>query len=85
MVSFDYIIASKNGLHARPAGLLVKAAQACSSVITIKNKGNEADAKRLFAVIGLNTKQGDTISFSISGKDEEKESKEIKSFCREYL
>lgn len=85
MLSFDYIITNATGLHARPAGLLVKTAQSCSSVISVANKGKKADAKRLFAVMGINAKQGDTLSFSISGKSEKEDSEKIKSFCREYL
>lgn len=85
MISFNYKIMNKTGLHARPAGLLVKTAQGCSSEISIANKEKKADAKRLFAVIGLNTKAGDILSFSISGKDEEKDREKIESFCKEYL
>lgn len=85
MISFDYKITNKTGLHARPAGLLVKTAQGCSSEIYVANKEKKADAKRLFAVIGLNTKEGDTLSFSINGQDEKKDKDVIESFCKENL
>ncbi|MCD8090952.1 MAG: HPr family phosphocarrier protein, partial [Clostridiales bacterium] len=36
MVSFNYVITDEVGIHARPAGLLVKAAKAVSSTVVIK-------------------------------------------------
>ena len=35
MIQFDHIVQDPEGLHARPAGKLVKFAQACSSEIRI--------------------------------------------------
>mgnify|MGYP000879899619 CR=1 FL=1 len=85
MVSFEYKITNGTGLHARPAGMLVKTAQSCTSKITVSGNGKSADATKLFAVLGLNTKSGDVISFSISGKDEEGDRRKIEAFCKENL
>ncbi|MDE6839805.1 MAG: HPr family phosphocarrier protein [Oscillospiraceae bacterium] len=72
MVSFEYQIHDAMGLHARPVGVVVKAVKAyADSQITIGFNGKTADAKRMFAVMGLQVKQGDTITVSVEGGDEQ--------------
>ena len=54
MKEFQYVITDPIGLHARPAGLLVKAAKPLDSTITIvKADGKSAAATKLMAVMGL--------------------------------
>ena len=63
MKKFAYTIQEANGVHARPAGLLVKAAKALDSTITLETAaGRSAAATRLMAVMGLGIKQGDTVT-----------------------
>jgi phosphotransferase system HPr (HPr) family protein len=81
MQKFEYKVKDPDGLHARPAGLLVKCAQACSSNVNISKGGKSADAKRLFAVMGLNVKQNDEVTFSVEGQDERTDSAKLKAFC----
>lgn len=72
MKKFEYTITDPVGIHARPAGLLVKAAKALDSTITIaKAGGKSAGATKLMAVMGLGIKQGDTVSVTVDGGDEE--------------
>ena len=47
MTSFTYVITDKAGIHARPAGMVVKEAQKFTSEITLKAGGCSADAKKL--------------------------------------
>ncbi|MFW5668831.1 MAG: HPr family phosphocarrier protein, partial [Acetivibrio ethanolgignens] len=47
MVKFDYVIKDELGLHARPAGLLVKEVKNYKSKITMEKDGKAADASRL--------------------------------------
>ena len=61
MKEFRYIITDREGIHARPAGLLVKEANRFSSSITLEKDGKTGDAKRIFAVMGLAAKQGQEI------------------------
>ena len=51
MIQFQYTITDPNGLHARPAGLLVKEAQKFSSAVKLTRGEKSADLKRLFAVM----------------------------------
>ena len=58
MKEFTYVIQDAEGLHARPAGLIVKLAQAMDSRVTLTANEKTADCKRLFAVMKLAAKCG---------------------------
>ena len=58
MKEFKYTITDPQGIHARPAGLFVKAAAAFPCKVTISKDGKEADAKRILGVMSLGVKQG---------------------------
>ncbi len=85
MKEIVYTIKDPLGIHARPAGLLVKAATAFTSAVTIEKNGKSADAKRIFGVMGLGVKQDDTITVRIEGADEEKCAQELNKFFAENL
>ncbi len=87
MKSFIYDIKDEIGIHARPAGLLVKEASKYSSKIIIKNLTNkkEAEAKKLFGVMGLSVKNNDKVEVIADGEDEEKAISEIKDFFEKNL
>jgi phosphocarrier protein len=70
MKSFVYTIKDKLGIHARPAGLLVKTAQGFTSKITIEHDGKSADGKKLFALMKLNIKHEQKITGIAEGEDE---------------
>ena len=80
MSSFEYTIRDENGLHARPAGLLVRQAQALSSEITIECRGKSASLKKLLAVMGLGVRCGDVVKISAEGKNAEEDLALIKDF-----
>ena len=65
------VIADEYGIHARPAGLLVKAAQELPCEVTIVKGSKTADAKKLFAVMKLAAKQGEELTISCDGPEEE--------------
>lgn len=70
MMMFDYVIKDELGIHARPAGLIVKEATQFSSVITLQKGEKKADAKKIFSLMGLGAKQSDTITITCEGEDE---------------
>lgn len=82
MKTFEYTIKDPNGLHARPAGLLVQMAQKSEGAVKIARGEKTADLKRLFAVMGMNIKQGETITVSVDGADEEETAKALEDFFR---
>lgn len=85
MKEFTYDIKDPLGVHARPAGLLVKAAAAYTSSVTLHAPTGKADAKRIMAVMRLAVKQGQTVSIICEGADEEKACAELKAFFEANL
>ncbi len=86
MRKFIYTVQDANGVHARPAGLLVKAAKALDSTITLENAaGKSAVATKLMAVMGLGIKQGDTVTVTVEGGDEETSAAAMEKFFSENL
>lgn len=85
MKSFSYTVKDELGIHARPAGLLVKEAKKFTSSITIKKDGKAADATRLMAVMGMGVKCGNTVELEISGDDEDAAYEAMKAFFETNL
>ena len=85
MREFSWEIRDENGIHARPAGLLVKEASKFQSDITIIKEEKEADGKKLFGVMGLGIKRDDKIAVRISGADEEDAETALKKFFEENI
>ena len=79
MQNFEIVVSDPVGIHARPAGMLVKEAQKLSSDITLVCRGKAADAKKLLAVMSLCAKCGDTLSVSVEGENEISDAKKIKN------
>ena len=73
MLTKTYTVSDSLGLHARPAGLVVKEAQRYRSEITLTNEknGKSASAKGLFALLGLEITQGDAVTLRTDGPDEQ--------------
>ncbi len=85
MKEFKYVITDAEGIHARPAGLLVKKANEYTSMITIECNGKSADAKRIFGVMGLGVKKDMEITVKVEGTDEDAAVAEIEAFLKENL
>lgn len=86
MQKFSHVIRDAEGLHARPAGMLVKCAQGCGSQVTMTTSdGTSADAKRLFAVMKLGVRQNDSVTITVAGPDEDSDSEKLKAFCEANL
>ncbi len=85
MKTFEYTIKDEMGLHARPAGLLAKAAKALDSEITVTKGDKTVGASKLMALMGLGVKCGETITVTINGGDEEASEKAIKEFMAANL
>lgn len=85
MRSFEYTIRDEVGIHARPAGLLVNAAKATGCKVTLQKGDKRADAGKLFAVMGLGVKCGDTVAVIIEGENEDAASETLKEFFESNL
>lgn len=86
MKEFTHIIANEIGLHARPAGNLVKLAKTFSSKVTIEKAGKPpVGGTALMKVMGLCAMKGDEVKITIEGEDEEKAFESIKKYMDENL
>ena len=85
MKQFTYTTPDPIGIHARPAGLLAKAAKALDSTVTITKGEKSAAAAKLMAVMGLGVKTGETITFTIEGGDEEASATAMEQFCKDNM
>lgn len=85
MKTFEYTITDEVGIHARPAGLLVKEAKSYESVIKVVKDGKSAEAKKLMALMGLGVKKGDTVTVTVEGPDEDTAAVEMEEFFKNNL
>ena len=85
MTEIKYVITDELGIHARPAGLLVKKCGAFESAITIGTPAKMVDAKRIMGVMGLALKQGDELTMTFDGPDEMEAAEALKGFLKENL
>lgn len=85
MKQFTYVITDEIGIHARPAGLLVKEAKKYQSTITITCNGKSAAASKLMAVMSMGVKHADTVEVSVEGPDEDTAFEEMQKFFHENL
>lgn len=85
MKEFVFVVKDPAGIHARPAGLLVKEAGKYQSNVKIELNDKSADAKRIFSVMGLAAKCGDSLKFIIEGADENSAEENIRAFLENNL
>lgn len=85
MTTFQYTITDEVGIHARPAGLLVKEAKQYDASISLECNGKKADAKKLMALMSLGVKQGDTVTVTVDGADDAETAAKLETFFKENL
>lgn len=85
MKEFKYVITDPEGIHARPAGILVKQAAGYQSTVKITKGEKSADAKRIFGVMGLGVKTGEEITITVEGADEDTAAADLETFFKENL
>lgn len=85
MVKFSFVVKDEMGLHARPAGQLVKEAGKCTGKVTIKKGEKSGDAKRIFNVMGLSVKHGDEVEIMVEGEKEQEEAAALEAFVSENI
>ena len=85
METFEFTVTDENGIHARPAGLLVKEAQNLSSELTVACKGKSVNLKKLLAVMSLGAKCGDVLTVTATGNDAGKDCEHLERFMKANL
>ena len=85
MKTFQYVIKDEVGIHARPAGLLVKEAKKFQSKITLEGNGKKSDAGKLMAIMSMGVKKGHTVTVTVEGDNEEADFETVEKFFKENL
>ena len=85
MKEFTYTVKDKVGIHARPAGMLVKLVKEYSSDVYIEKGDKRIKADRLIAIMNMGIKHGDTVTVTIEGDDEKEAYKALYSFFESNL
>lgn len=85
MKSFEYVIRDEVGIHARPAGVLAKAAKGFASTITIQANGKSADLRKLMAVMAMGIQTGTQVTVTAEGEDEDAAVEAIRKLFEEQL
>ena len=85
MKQFTYTIKDELGVHARPAGLLVKLAKKYASKVTLEKNGKSCDMRKLMALMGMGVKQGETVTIKVEGDDEEAAAAAVQKFLTENV
>ena len=85
MKAFEYTITDPVGIHARPAGILVKEIKKYASTVTVIKGEKEVNALKLMALMGMGIKQGDTVKVTIDGADEDAAAAAIEEFFKANL
>jgi phosphocarrier protein len=71
MISRDFIISNKLGLHARPSAQLTQTASRFAADIHISRNGRRVNAKSIMGVMMLAAGQGTTVTVEAEGEDAE--------------
>ena len=86
MKNFTYTITDPLGIHARPAGMLVKEAKAfADTVVTITKNGTTVKATQLMKLMSLGVKQGDVVTVAAEGANEDAAIIAISNFFQNNL
>ena len=85
MRSFIYVVRDRAGIHARPAGFVVKEAKKYKAQAVIALGDKRADAKKLTELMSMGIKYGDEIKVEVSGEDEETACTALETVLKEHL
>ncbi|MCL2367161.1 MAG: HPr family phosphocarrier protein [Oscillospiraceae bacterium] len=85
MTTITHTISDELGLHARPAGAIVKLVKSFPGSIEIGRPEKMVDGKRIMGVMGLMLKQGDTLTITLDGDGEEALAQSLLAFMEAEL
>ncbi len=85
MICLSYTIQDPQGIHARPAGALVKTAAQFKSTCKVEGNGKTGDLKRIFTVMAMGIKCGMEITVTVDGPDEKEAAAAVETFLKDNL
>ena len=71
MLTNDFFIINKLGLHARASALFVKTASRFAAEVRLSKEGVEVNGKSIMGIMMLAASKGVTVSLTVDGTDEE--------------
>ena len=83
MKEIRFIVTDPLGIHARPAGILVKETKKFNSRVTVWKGDKSCDLRKLLALMGLSVRQNDEILVQVEGDDEEACAETVEKFLKE--
>ena len=83
--SFVYTIKDSVGLHARPAGALVKLVKKYKSAVTVSAGEKTVNAGNIMGVMSLGATKGTKIKIEASGEDSDEALSALREFFRAEL
>lgn len=85
MREFQYVITDPEGIHARPAGELVKEAKKFECSVKLTKDGKTGDCKKIFGIMGLAVKNGNEVTMTFEGADEDAACEALETFMKANL
>jgi len=85
MRSFVYTVKDALGLHARPAGLLVRLVQSLPDEVRVRKGERTVGGTRLLALMGLGIRCGDAVTVEIEGASEATSEAALRDFFERNL
>lgn len=85
MERFEYTIRMEAGMHARPVAALVSRLKPLEEQVTLACGTRCADAKKIFAVMGMEIQRGETVTVTMVGPNEVELAAELREFFQEYF
>lgn len=85
MREFRYTITDPEGIHARPAGELVKVAKGFSCSIQLSKDGKSGDCKRILGLMSLAVKKDQEVVLTFEGEDEDAAYEAVSAFMKEQM
>jgi phosphocarrier protein len=70
MLTNDFLIINKLGLHARASALFVKTASRFAAEVRLSKEGVEVNGKSIMGIMMLAASKGTTVTLSAEGADE---------------
>ena len=85
-VEFEFEFKNEHGLHARPAGELVKEVKenlTSDVTIDVPRLNKTAKADKLFTLMGLGVKKGENVKVTVEGENAKTDVEKLKAFLNE--
>lgn len=80
MIRKSITIGISNGLEARPIAMLVQVASQYTSNIYLESEARNVNAKSIMGMMSLGLDNGESVTVSIDGADEEEAMKSIEEY-----